>query len=164
VNRTFKPVAYPTVSICPIYAEEEHLTVFLSYASEDYRRVRALYQRLKHEGWIEPWLDKEELLPGSDWWPAIQSAVKTRDAIVVCVSSAAVHKKGFIQREIRFALRVADEQPEGATYIVPVKFDDCRLPDRLSRWHYAELFKPGQYANLLKSLEGRAKLLTKKRH
>ena len=42
------------------------LKVFLCHSSDDKPVVRGLYQRLKSEGWINPWLDEEKLYPGQD--------------------------------------------------------------------------------------------------
>ncbi|MBI5251913.1 MAG: hypothetical protein HY912_20670 [Desulfomonile tiedjei] len=38
--------------------------------------MRELYQRLLAEGWIDPWLDEEKLLPGQDWDMKIEKARK----------------------------------------------------------------------------------------
>lgn len=35
-----------------------------------------LYQKLRAESWIEPWLDEEELYPGQDWNMEIEKAVE----------------------------------------------------------------------------------------
>ena len=43
------------------------LKVFLCHASQDKPIVRELYQKFLDEGWIDPWLDEEKLLPGQDW-------------------------------------------------------------------------------------------------
>lgn len=43
--------------------ETRKLRVFLCHASQDKPIVRELYQRLLAEGWIDPWLDEEKLLP-----------------------------------------------------------------------------------------------------
>jgi hypothetical protein len=40
--------------------------VFLCHASEDEFRVKELYHQLKEAGY-DPWLDKEDLLPGQSW-------------------------------------------------------------------------------------------------
>jgi DNA-binding XRE family transcriptional regulator len=42
------------------------LQIFLCHSSGDKNTVRALYQRLKREPGISPWLDEENLLPGQD--------------------------------------------------------------------------------------------------
>ena len=41
--------------------------IFLCHASEDKAQVREVYHRLRAIDRFEPWLDKEELLPGQDW-------------------------------------------------------------------------------------------------
>ena len=43
--------------------DSKQLRVFLCHASEDQEFVRKVYKRLKDDG-IDPWLDKENLLPG----------------------------------------------------------------------------------------------------
>jgi hypothetical protein len=40
-------------------------------------------------------------------------------------------------------LDIADEQPEGAIFIVPVKLEECDVPQRLSRWHWVHLDAKG---------------------
>ncbi len=42
------------------------LRVFLYHSSNDKPAVRELYQKLRAELWIQPWLDEEELYPGQD--------------------------------------------------------------------------------------------------
>jgi hypothetical protein len=46
---------------------DRKLRVFLCHASQDKPVVRELCQKLLAEGWINPWLDDEKLLPGQDW-------------------------------------------------------------------------------------------------
>ena len=41
--------------------EPKELRVFLCHSSHDKPAVRKLYQRLKTEGWIDPWLGEEML-------------------------------------------------------------------------------------------------------
>mgnify|MGYP000882883721 FL=1 len=131
------------------------LSVFLCHASGDKSAVRALYQRLLNDG-FQPWLDDEDLLPGQDWEPAIKRAVHNSDVVLVCLSCSAVTKKGFVQKEIKFALDTADEQPEGTIYIVPLKLEDCAVPERLSRWQWVEFFRDNGYDRLLRGLRSLA--------
>src|SRR5690349_1616481 len=112
------------------------LKVFLCHSSGDKGEVRALYQRLKAEGWIHPWLDEEELLPGQDWREEIEKAVEESHVILVCLSPASITKEGYVQREIRVALDQADYMPEGTIYLIPLKLkpiEDEKLPRRLRR-------------------------------
>lgn len=129
------------------------LWIFLCHASCDKPAVRRLYRLLRQDG-FEPWLDEEDLLPGQVWESAIRNALRESDVVLVCLSQSAVTKKGFVQKEIRFALDAADEQPEGTIYIIPVKLEECRVPERLAQWQWVNL-KDG-YEELLRSLRTRA--------
>jgi hypothetical protein len=123
-------------------------TVFLCHAAENKSEVRALFDRLLADG-VTPWFDEVDLMPGDEWEPVITRAIRSSDAVIVCISKTAVTKTGFVQKEIRFALDRADEQPEGKRYIIPVLLEPCRVPERLQKWHYVDLSGPGGYSKLL---------------
>jgi formylglycine-generating enzyme required for sulfatase activity len=141
-----------------IVSKPRPLRVFLCHSSADKPAVRELYQRLKADD-FEPWLDEEDLLPGQDWQREIPKAVRESDVVIVCLSRGSVNRAGYIQKEIKFALDVADEQPEGAIFIIPVKLEDCKVPDRLNRWQWVNQFDPNGYKKLLRALQFRAKSL-----
>lgn len=136
---------------------ERKLRVFLCHSSTDKPIVRDLYQRLLSEPWLDPWLDEENLLPGQDWDMEIEKAVEAADVVLVCVSNNSVTKEGYVQRELKFALDVALEKPEGTIFIVPLRLDDCNLPRRLRTWQYVDYFPVQQreraYQRLLQSLK-----------
>jgi hypothetical protein len=112
--------------------EPRKLRVFLCHASQDKPIVRELYQRLLAENWIDPWLDKEKLLPGQDWELEIEKSVETADVVIVCLSKISIKKEGYFQKEIKKILDVADEKPEGTIFVVPLRLDDCQVPRRLA--------------------------------
>jgi len=89
----------------------------------------------------------------------IPKAVKEANAVVVCLSNGSVNKEGDIQKEIRFALDVADEKPEGTIFLIPAKLEDCEVPDRLRAWQWVNLYEERGYERLLKALRLRAALL-----
>ncbi len=55
------------------------------------------------------------------------------------------------------ALDVADEKPEGMIFIVPARLEACKLPTRLQKWQYVDLFTPTGYRRLLDALIQRSK-------
>ncbi|HYW43052.1 MAG TPA: SUMF1/EgtB/PvdO family nonheme iron enzyme [Bryobacteraceae bacterium] len=128
--------------------------VFICHASEDKAAVRELCRRLRDAGFA-PWLDEEELLPGQDWDERIHTAVRACDAVLVCLSRAAVTKAGYLQKEIGQALDAAEEQPEGATFLIPVKLEPCDIPRRLARWQSADLSQEGGFERLVETLRKR---------
>jgi hypothetical protein len=131
------------------------LQIFLCHSSGDKAAVRTLYRRLVEDG-FRPWLDEENLLPGQEWEREIPIAVKTSDIVIVCLSRQSVTQIGYVQREIKLALDVADEQPEGTVFLIPVRVEPCDLPKRLSRWQWVDLFESNGYRRLLRSLEERS--------
>jgi hypothetical protein len=105
---------------------------------------------------IAPWLDEEDLLPGQDWALEIPKAVRAADIVIVCLSQGSVTKAGYIQKEIKFALDIADEQPEGHIFLIPVKLEECNVPTRLQRWHWVNLYQERGYERLMRSLGARS--------
>jgi hypothetical protein len=131
------------------------LKVFICHASEDKPRIRDLYDRLDHDG-FSPWLDEKDIVPGKDWRLEIESAVQQSDVILVCLSKTSTTKSGYVQKEIKSALDVADEQPEGTIFLIPARLEECIVPARLSHLQWVNLFERAGYANLLKALRLRA--------
>lgn len=128
------------------------LTVFLCHSSGDKPRIRDLYKRLRKDGFA-PWLDEEELLPGQDWHHEITKAVRSSHVVVVCLSVDSTGKTGYVQKEIKYALDIADEQPDGTIFLIPLKLEDCEVPSRLQRWQWVKLFEEGGYQRLLRALK-----------
>jgi hypothetical protein len=134
----------------------KRLRVFLCHSSGDKSSVRDLHRRLTADGFL-PWLDEEDLLPGQDWGYEIRTAVRQSDVVAVCLSRSSITKMGFVQKEIKHALDAADEQPEGMIFLIPVKLEECQVPDRLRRWHWVNYFEENGYAKLIRALRERSK-------
>jgi hypothetical protein len=127
------------------------LRVFLCHASADKSRVWELYKHLRDDG-FDPWLDVENLFPGQEWEPEITKAVRTSEVVLVCLSPSSISKHGFVQKEIKTALDIADEKPPGTIFIIPVILDQCPVPERLRRWQWVNLVEAKGYHRLLESL------------
>src|SRR3972149_3291570 len=130
------------------------LKVFLCHAHADRDAVRVLYSRLKREG-VDAWLDKEKLLPGSDWELEIRKAVREADVVVVCLSKQ-FNQAGFRQKEVRLALDTAMEQPEGGNFIIPARLEECDTLESVRKWHWVDLFEVDGYQRLMRALRARA--------
>jgi hypothetical protein len=131
------------------------LRAFLCHSSGDKEPVRVLYKRLLGDAYA-PWLDEVDLLPGQDWDAEIRRAVRDSHVVIVCLSNASTTKTGYVQKEIKVALDVADEQPEGTIFIIPLRLEPCTVPERLKKWQWVDLFSPNGYQKLVKALKLRA--------
>lgn len=131
------------------------LRAFLCHSSGDKEPVRVLYKRLLGDDFA-PWLDEVDLLPGQDWDAEIRKAVRDSHVAIVCLSKASTTKAGYVQKEIKVALDVADEQPEGTIFIIPLRLEPCIVPERLKKWQWVDLFSPDGYQKLIKAMKLRA--------
>lgn len=132
--------------------------VFISYAKEDNETAEKLFDFLTLYRY-DPWLDKKKLLPGQDWNTEIKLALKKADFIVLLLSKTSIAKRGFVQREFKLALEYCEEKLETDIYIIPCKIDDCEVPEKLSKFQWAELSKPDSFELILNSLN-----LQRKKH
>ena len=136
------------------------IRIFLAHASEDKEAVTHLHQCLKERG-FEPWLDKVNLLPGQNWRAEIPKAINNSDVFLACLSQESVAKQGYIQREFRMALQKMGDMPPDKIYLIPVKLDDCEIPElrqeeygiRLSDYQWVDLFEPDGLDRLVKSID-----------
>jgi hypothetical protein len=128
------------------------ITVFMCHGSEDKDRVRELTRRLRATDFIICWFDEDQILPGQDWELEITRGVRASDAFLVCLSNSSSTRAGYLQKEIKKALDVAEERPEGSIFIIPVRLDDCAVPDRLRDVQWVDLFESGGFGRLLRGL------------
>ncbi|MFN0124344.1 MAG: toll/interleukin-1 receptor domain-containing protein [Blastocatellia bacterium] len=129
----------------------EQPNVFLCHSSGDKPAVRELYARLRADG-CNPWLDEKNLLPGHDWEHEIRRAIRQSDFVLVCLTRDSVDRFGYVQKEMGYVLDRALETPEGRIFIVPVRLEECPIPDRLGAWHYVDLYADDGYARLTQAL------------
>lgn len=130
------------------------LSVFLCHSSTDKPAVRELYHRLINAK-IDPWLDEEKILPGQNWEREIEKAVRSADVIIVCLSCSSIRKVGYLQKEIKYALDIADEQPEGAIFLIPLKLEECEILERLRHLQWVDYFAEDGFKRLMDALRGR---------
>jgi hypothetical protein len=141
--------------------EVELPRVFLCHASDDKPEVRKYADLLKAEG-IDVWLDEDKLLPGQEWQREIPKAVRNSDAVIIFISKNSINKEGYLQREIRVALDVMDEKPDGTVFLIPARLEECQVPDRLLKWQYVNLYDESGFRKLLLGLNLRFNQMGKK--
>src|SRR6266496_995507 len=134
------------------------LRVFLCHSSGDKLAVQNIYWRLKACN-VDPWVDKEKLLPGQDWDFEIQKAMRRSDVILICLSNDFIIKEGYGQKEIRLALNTVLEKPEGTIYLIPLKLEECELPERLKSLQAVNYFEEDGFDKLVSALKHRGKSL-----
>ncbi|MBN8583105.1 MAG: toll/interleukin-1 receptor domain-containing protein [Anaerolineae bacterium] len=143
---------------------KDKLIPFLSYSKIHRIAARDFAERLKSESWIDPWFDEEDILPGQLWEETVTIGVRNSHAVIILLSKEAVASEGFFQREIRLALDTAAEKPEGTIFIIPIRLNECDVPDMLRKYQYIDYFggeeqKERMYTSLISALKVRAENL-----
>ena len=105
--------------------------VFISYVREDSDHVDRLQRALRAAG-IPVWRDTADLWPGEDWRTKIRAAI-TRNTLVFlgCFSSRSLARaKSYQNEELILAIDQLRLRPPEYPWLIPVRFDDCQIPDR----------------------------------
>jgi hypothetical protein len=123
------------------------IRVFLCHSSSDKPAVRQLYVSLLRDG-FDPWLDEENIHAGRRWQLEIEEAIRSSDIVLVCLSNESISRAGYIQKEIRDVLDVADMRPEGSVFVVPARLEPCQIPERLAQWQCVDLYRKDGYRRL----------------
>ena len=114
--------------------------IFIAYVHEDTEHAVRLYRDLEAHG-LAPWMDTQKLLPGQNWPRAIEEAISVSDYFIACLSSRSVIKRSQFQAELRYALDCAKRMPLDRAFLMPVRFDACRVPNHIAReFQYVDLF------------------------
>lgn len=129
---------WPPTGGCPASGDPNEL-VFLCHASEDKNRVRQLYSQLTRRG-IACWIDEVDLIAGQNWEAMIRQALRRCSRVVVCLSGNVLAKRGYVQKELRLAIDESLRQPADSVFLIPVRFEDCEIPDALAHLHAIDLF------------------------
>ena len=108
--------------------KKSDIQIFLAHAHEDKEAVLELYDRLKKAGY-KPWLDKRDLIPGQNWRLVIPKAIKDSHFFIACLSNRSIAKRGYIQNEFKIALNQLASLPSGSIYFIPLRLDECEIPD-----------------------------------
>lgn len=138
--------------------------IFLAHASEDKPQVRKLYQHLMEQG-FSPWLDVFDLVPGQNWREEIPKAIEDAAVCLACLSKRSVAKESYVQREFRYGLSAYAERPPGSIYLIPIRLDNCNIPDirlpkmelNLRDLHWVDLFEVGGFERLVGAIERNVK-------
>jgi endonuclease/exonuclease/phosphatase family metal-dependent hydrolase len=130
----------------------KEIRIFLCHASEDKSKVVEVYNALRGAGY-RPWLDKKDLLPGQYWDVEIPKAIKVSNFMMIFFSTTSVAKRGYVQKEFKLALDTADEIPNDQMFLIPVRLDDCQIPNEFRRIHYVDLFETDGFDLVIKAIK-----------
>jgi hypothetical protein len=137
VNRNFKP------------------KVFISYSRKDINFAADIYMILNESNECIPWMDLYDLIPGQDWESVIHHNIETADFFIACLSNNSVSTRGYVQKELKEAISILEQMPEGQIYLIPVRIDDCSVPASLAGKHWLDWSTPNAKESLFKAIRSK---------
>lgn len=107
-------------------------TLFLSYARADLQHIEKIYQMLHKQG-CKPWMDVHDIAGGEDWFHAINIAIEKCELFVPILSNNSVNRRGMIVKEVQKALDRWNGMLPSDIYVIPLRLDNCPIPELLQR-------------------------------
>ncbi|CDO89950.1 hypothetical protein AWC29_00060 [Mycobacterium triplex] len=140
---------------------------FVSYVHEDSDHVDRLCQVLTAAD-IPHWRDRSALGPGDMWKTKIREAIQS-DALcfLACFSNEYHAKdKSYQNEELILAAEEFRLRPPGRTWLIPVRFDDCEIPEielgagrTLRDLNYVDLFGDSYALRAIQLIEAIKKVM-----
>ncbi|NOQ61983.1 TIR domain-containing protein [Mycolicibacterium fortuitum] len=140
---------------------------FISYVHEDSEHVNKLCTLLNAAS-IPYWRDRADLGPGDMWKVKIREAISSGSlAFLACFSTTSTGKpKSYQNEEITLAAEEFRLRPPGRTWLIPIRFDDCEIPQwdlgggrTLRDINYIDLFGNNYAENVVKLIEATKKAM-----
>lgn len=125
--------------------------VFISHAKEDYQVAEKLYDHLLQNGYL-PWLDKKKLKVGANWDYEIKKALKGSTFVILLLSSTSVKKRGYVQKEFKYAVEYSENKLIDDIYIIPILLNKCIVPEPLNKFQWIEIDNANLMEDILDSL------------
>jgi len=121
------------------------MNVFISYAHEDKKIAKKVYDDLTNQG-ISCWIDNKELLIGQMWEQEISCNIEKCSHFLLLISNKALSRNSFVLEEVKIALDAYDKMSNSRIFFMPVSLDDCKSQaekkdKRLEKFHWGDLSK-----------------------
>ena len=149
----------------PMSASKRPLNVFLYCTMEDLPIAHALYERLLFDGVnvVQPDLgileidsdeaeDSPRVVERKD---TIKKAVDEADVVLFCLSKE-FNRLSALGSEWQFVLDAALRKKQGNIAVLPVRLEDCTVPQALKRWLTVDLQSLDGYEKLMLAMKLRA--------
>jgi tetratricopeptide (TPR) repeat protein len=94
-------------------------------------KIAELYEQLQACG-IEVFLFSKDMPAVESHEAEMHRQITNADSVIICYSDHFEKGKGYRHQEVRIALKEQKLRPPGNAYLLPIRLDDCQIPDYLS--------------------------------
>jgi hypothetical protein len=100
---------------------------------------------------LNVWMDEFDSRLGIDLELEIEKEIERSNYVIAVLSNRSVNKYGYVQKELKIAMKELEKYPEDRIYLVPVRLDDCEMPHSLRRKVWIDFGRSGSMIRLLKA-------------
>jgi hypothetical protein len=125
--------------------------VFLSYSRRDQDEVAEVHRMLT-DARANLWIDRKNILGGARWQRSIERQMRRSRQVLIFLSSKGIERGGFFWIEIGLATSLADKNRKDG-FLIPVKLEDCELPEILMPYNCINYHLPGGREKLIEALK-----------
>jgi hypothetical protein len=133
----------------------EKPSIFISYVRENEVPARQLHEKLRENN-LDAYIDRVFMEPGDEWMTKIKRLISELDYFILVLSNDLLKRR---QSVVFHELKLAQERQSclrpGLKFIIPIKIDDCELPQDLHDLHVSaiDLREDQQIDNLIKTIK-----------
>lgn len=122
-------------------------TVFLSHVKEDKNTIQNLQSYLELYG-VTVQTSYNSIRGGKNWRSEIKNCIQNKvDYVILCFSeSYTIRRQTIMNEEIHYAIETQRKKQFGSTFIIPIRFNKCKIPDNEITW--TENLSEKQYIDL----------------
>lgn len=77
----------------------------------------------------------------------------TSHFFLACLSTKSVEKRGYLQKEFKKALDLWQEKLDSDIYLIPVRLDECQVPEAFRDFQWANLYEKDGWWALLRAIQ-----------
>jgi hypothetical protein len=125
--------------------------IILCHAFEDKKVVRRVHDALQASG-FEVWIDAESVFGEQEWEPDMAKWLGLAECMLVFLSKNSVRKMDSTQYEFGQLIDTWKDMPEGTVYTIPVRINDCQIPELLSSLDHIDLFDDQGLEHIIRCL------------
>ncbi len=105
------------------------IKVFISYVRENTEVIKRIDAVLTEFN-IEVLTDYKCLIPGHTWGYELKDLISESDFFIIVFSKQLLEKsESYLYEELNTAISIHKSKPPGAKWIIPVKIDECEIPN-----------------------------------
>ncbi len=81
--------------------------------------------------------------------------------ILACLSRASTTRRGYLHKEHKKIADLANQKDSDSIFIIPVRLEECDVPEEFSKYIWVDLFVDDGYSRLLESLRSLAEKINR---